>query len=98
MLNRDNKICGIYRLCRVLSDKTSTTGRIRKNRTSYEWEEISAGAQKLVFLGPTPGMELLKTTAKFDFGTPETCCLGHLGRLTSRTMTCQRIAKGEICH
>ena len=103
LLNLDNGAFRIYRLCRVLRNKTSTTGRIRKNRTGYEWEEISAGARKLVFLGPNPGMELLKTSSKFDFGMLETSCLGHLrclraGQGCVNALPRRRTVTPEDCH
>ena len=58
LLTRDNRVCGTYKLRRVLREKTSMKGQTRTIKMGYEWEEIGAGIQSLVLLVPTYGVEL----------------------------------------
>ena len=72
LLNYDNKVCGTYRLCRVLSTKT-TTGRLtrkikvgyKERRAGRKYEhrpltEVEIDMQRLALLVPTNKMEQLR--------------------------------------
>ena len=74
LLIRDNRVCGTYKLRQVLREKTSMKGQTRTIKMGYEWEEISAGIQRLVLLVPTYVVELLRTPANYDFRLPGACC------------------------
>ena len=97
LLTRDNRVCGIYRLCRVLRDKTSTRGQVKITRMGYKWEEIGTGMQRLVLLVPNHGVELLTIPANYDLGMPGACCPRLPRTPMSRTMTLPTHCRGEAC-
>ena len=76
LLNQDNKVCGTYKLCRVLRNEISTSGQMRMVKVGYEEIEIDVGVQKLVLLVPTDEVELLRMSTEYSFELPGACCPG----------------------
>ena len=76
ILNYDNRVCGTYRLCRVLSTKVPTDGRTKKIKVGYRecragekykprpLTEIEVNIQQLALLVPANRKELLKILAE----------------------------------
>ena len=80
ILNYDNKVCGTYGLCRVLSTEVPIGGRARKVKVGYKecragekykskpLTEIKIDVQRLVLLVPANKMELLRGPAEKESG------------------------------
>ena len=96
LFNHDNKVCGTYRLCRVLSTTISTGGLARKVKVGYRERgagekykpliEVEIDVQRLVLLVPTPRwsclgrLPLMMPLAKTYRGWPRRLAWGSLTR------------------
>ena len=77
LLNYDNKVCGTYRLCCVLTTKISAGGLVRTVKVGYTERlslagkkynpgpltDIEVGVQQLVLRVPTNEVELIREPA-----------------------------------